>query len=203
VLPLHDPLRVAEEWAVVDNLSGGRVGVAIATGWHFRDFVLAPQNFPSRRQLVEEGIGTLQRLWRGESVTRLDGAGTQSQIRVYPRPLQPQLPLWITAAGNPETFAFAGRIGAHVLTHLLGQTVEQVTRNIAIYRAARAAHGHDRDSGRVTLMIHTFVGTDFDAALARARTPFLDYMRAHVGLQLPLLQSLGIATEQVSEQRID
>ncbi|MET3498340.1 non-ribosomal peptide synthetase, partial [Variovorax boronicumulans] len=203
VLSLHDPIRVAEEWAVVDNLSGGRVGLAIATGWHSRDFVLAPQNFSSRRQVVEEGIRTLQQLWRGESVSRLNGAGTHSEVRVYPRPLQPQLPLWITAAGNPETFAFAGRIGAHVLTHLLGQTIEQVAKNIAIYRAARAEHGHDRDAGQVTLMIHAFVGEDYDTTMARAKAPFMNYMRAHVGLQLPLLQSLGIEESEASEQRIE
>ena len=44
VLPLHDPIRVAEEWAVLDNLSGGRIGVSFASGWHTGDFVLAPEN---------------------------------------------------------------------------------------------------------------------------------------------------------------
>ena len=42
VLPLHDPVRVAEEWAVIDNLSGGRVGISFADGWHANDFVLTP-----------------------------------------------------------------------------------------------------------------------------------------------------------------
>src|SRR6185295_17743730 len=49
VLPLHHPLRVAEEWAVVDNLSNGRVGLAFASGWHSIDFVLAPQNYADRK----------------------------------------------------------------------------------------------------------------------------------------------------------
>jgi len=46
VLPLHDPIRVAEEWSIVDNLSGGRVGMAIASGWHVDDFVFAPIDTP-------------------------------------------------------------------------------------------------------------------------------------------------------------
>ncbi len=45
VLPLHDPLRVAEEWALVDQLSGGRVGVSFASGWHPQDFALAPGSY--------------------------------------------------------------------------------------------------------------------------------------------------------------
>ena len=45
MLPLHNPIRVAEDWAVVDNLSGGRVGLSFASGWHVNDFALMPQNF--------------------------------------------------------------------------------------------------------------------------------------------------------------
>ena len=45
VLPLHNPLRCAEEWSVVDNLSDGRVGLSFASGWHASDFALMPQNF--------------------------------------------------------------------------------------------------------------------------------------------------------------
>src|SRR3954471_23143566 len=44
VLPLHHPVRVAEDWAVIDRLSGGRVGLSFATGWHADDFVFAPQS---------------------------------------------------------------------------------------------------------------------------------------------------------------
>ena len=49
VLPLHNPIRVAEEWAVVDNLSGGRVGLSFASGWHAGDFALMPGNFKDRK----------------------------------------------------------------------------------------------------------------------------------------------------------
>ena len=45
VLPLHDPIRVAEEWAVVDNLSNGRVGLSFASGWHPDDFVFKPEHY--------------------------------------------------------------------------------------------------------------------------------------------------------------
>ncbi|HEY6253916.1 MAG TPA: amino acid adenylation domain-containing protein, partial [Candidatus Angelobacter sp.] len=78
VLPLHDPIRVAEEWAIVDNLSNGRVGIAAASGWHPRDFSLIPQNYSRRRQAMQESIQALQTLWRGETITRLDGNGKET-----------------------------------------------------------------------------------------------------------------------------
>src|SRR4029079_2414131 len=65
VLPLHNPIRCAEEWSVVDNLSNGRVGLSCASGWHAAAFALAPDNFRDRRTLMASGIETVRALWRG------------------------------------------------------------------------------------------------------------------------------------------
>ena len=203
VLPLHDPIRVAEEWSVVDNLSNGRVGLAIASGWHTRDFVLAPHNFASRKDAVINGIKDLKRLWSGDSISRKDGNGRDVEVKVYPQPVQTKLPLWITAAGNPETFIEAGRIGAHLLTHLLGQTIEELEEKLVLYRESLSKHGHNPKHYRVTLMIHTYLGEDLAKTLEQARVPFMTYMRAHISLLLPLLKSLDISTEGYSETDLD
>src|SRR5208337_611445 len=68
VLPLHNPIRVAEEWAVVDNLSHGRTGISVASGWQVNDFVLAPENYLRRKEIMVGQIQMLRRLWRGETV---------------------------------------------------------------------------------------------------------------------------------------
>src|SRR6185369_9306734 len=68
VLPLHNPIRVAEEWSVIDNVSRGRVGISFASGWHADDFVLAPENFADRKDVMMRDIETVRKLWRGESV---------------------------------------------------------------------------------------------------------------------------------------
>ncbi|MET0577236.1 MAG: MupA/Atu3671 family FMN-dependent luciferase-like monooxygenase, partial [Ilumatobacteraceae bacterium] len=75
VLPLHNPILLAEDWSVVDNLSNGRVGLSFASGWHANDFALAPDNFERRRELMAEGIETIRALWRGESVPVRSGDG--------------------------------------------------------------------------------------------------------------------------------
>jgi amino acid adenylation domain-containing protein/natural product biosynthesis luciferase-like monooxygenase protein len=197
VLPLHDPIRVAEEWAMVDNLSNGRVGIAAASGWHPRDFSLIPQNYSRRRQAMQENIEVLQKLWRGETITRIDGNGKETPIRIFPEPIQPELPLWITAAGRPETFVFAGKTGANVLTHLIGQTISELGQQIAQYRAARAEAGHDPESGRVTVMIHAFLGDDLRETLSRAKAPFMHYMQEHLGLMEAWAKSFGANIDEL------
>ncbi|WP_334186389.1 LLM class flavin-dependent oxidoreductase [Noviherbaspirillum sp.] len=203
VLPLQDPIRVAEEWSVVDNLSGGRVGVSIASGWVPRDFVLAPDNYMRRKDVMATGIDALRSLWRGNPVEIPNGMGSMSEVRIYPKPVQSELPLWLTSSGNPATFMQAGALGANLLTHLLGQTIEEVAANIKVYRQALADHGHDPNRGRVTLMVHTYLGGDFDETLRKAQRPFTRYMRSHLGLLEAFAKGMGIATDSLAEKNVD
>ncbi len=181
VLPLHPPTRVAEEWALVDNLSKGRVGIAFASGWQPNDFVIAPEKFQDRKTIMFRDIDVVRRLWRGESVTLRSPLGKDVEVRTLPRPVQKELPVWITAAGNPETFEEAGKIGANVLTHLLGQTFEEVAQKNAIYRRAWKEAGHP-GKGTITLMLHTFVGEDEEYVKATVRGPMKGYLKSAVNL---------------------
>jgi natural product biosynthesis luciferase-like monooxygenase protein/amino acid adenylation domain-containing protein/FkbM family methyltransferase len=189
VLPLHDPIRVAEEWAVVDNLSDGRVEISFASGWHADDFVLAPERFERRREAMFEGIEEVRRLWRGGTVSRVGGKGQAVEIGTLPRPVQPELPVWVTAAGSPDTFRLAGRAGADLLTHLLGQSVEELAERIRAYREGRREGGHDPEAGRVALMLHTYVGDDDAEVRATVRGPFREYLRTSFDLVLRLAGS--------------
>lgn len=190
VLPLHHPVRVAEDWSVIDNLSNGRVGVSFASGWHADDFVFAPANYSARREIMFRDIETVRSLWRGEHVQFQSGAGNQIAVRIYPAPRQRELPVWVTAAGTEDTFRMAGEIGANVLTHLLGQSVQDVARNIRIYRAAWRDAGHS-GNGKVTLMLHTFVGEDTDAVREIVREPMIAYLKDSVSLIKNFARSTG------------
>jgi len=181
VLPLHNPIRCAEEWSVVDNLSNGRVGLSFASGWHASDFALAPDNFRQRRELMSRGIETVRALWRGEAVPATSGDGREIQVRMYPPPVQREPRIWVTASGNPETFAMAGRLGACILTNLLVMKPEELVANAAVYRKAYRAAGHEGD-GHITLMLHTFVGRTLEEVRAKVRAPFLEYLRTSTDL---------------------
>ena len=181
VSPLHNPARLTEDWSVVDNLSKGRVGISFAAGWQPNDFVLRPETFQDRKAIMFDQIEEVRSLWRGESVTYLNGKGEHVEVKTLPRPIQPELPVWITAAGNPETFQMAGAKGFHLLTHLLGQTLDELAEKIAIYRQAWVENGHAGE-GTVTLMLHTFVGESDDTVRELVRQPMRQYLASSLNL---------------------
>ena len=181
VSPLHETPRIAEEWSVVDNLSGGRVGISFAAGWQPNDFVLKPDRFAESKRVMLEQIEEVRALWRGEARSYLGPKGEPVEIRTLPRPVQPELPVWLTAAANPDTFRTAGAQGYFLLTHLLGQSVEELEEKIRIYRDAWAEAGHPGE-GHVTLMLHTFVGDDDEVVREQVREPMKAYLRSSIGL---------------------
>jgi len=184
VLPLHDPIRVAEQLAMVDQLSSGRVGAAFASGWHPRDFVLAyrPSGFATRKADLEDSLREVQSLWRGEAVTRtVDGSGS-FELTSWPRPVQAELPTWLTTAGSPVSFEAAGRLGTNILTHTLGQNLTSLSANIAVYRAALRSH-HPERRGKVSIMMHTYIADTVDEARRDARIPLREYLRSSMSLE--------------------
>ncbi len=181
VLPLHSPIRVAEEWSVVDNISNGRVGISFAAGWQPDDFVLRPESFGRARSVMERDIPVVQALWRGDAQSFDGPEGRPVVVQTLPRPIQSELPVWITSAGDPETFRLAGRMGANVLTHLLGQSVEGVAERIEAYREAWKEAGHS-GRGQVTMMLHTYIDDDNDRVKETVRAPMIRYLGSSVGL---------------------
>ena len=182
VLPLHHPARVAEEWAIVDNLSNGRVGLAFASGWMPEDFVLRPENAPPHNKAAMlRDIETVRKLWRGEKVEFDFGAGKVGVV-TQPRPVSKELQVWVTTAGNPETYRDAARLGANVLTHLLGQSIEELAGKIRIYRETLIETGRNPADYKVTVMLHTLVGHDREQVRDLARGPMKDYLRSAAAL---------------------
>ena len=190
VIPLQDPLRVAEEWSVIDNLSGGRVGLACASGWHVNDFVLAPDNYENRKEIMLEHIEKLRRLWRGESVAIINGSGKLTEVRIFPQPIQPELSVWL-ASHSDATFVKAAQIGAHVLTLLWDTTPEDLARRIALYRKALARRGQEPASGKVTLMVHTFVGDTIESVKEIVTRAYRQYLSVNLSLQNDMIEGRG------------
>ncbi|WP_333815015.1 MupA/Atu3671 family FMN-dependent luciferase-like monooxygenase, partial [Tabrizicola sp.] len=183
VAPLHHPARIAEEWAIIDNLTNGRAGLAFASGWQPDDFVLRPENTPpANRQALFDALDQVRRLWRGEAVEFPRKDGTPFAVKTQPRPVSPEVQVWVTTAGNPETWRDAGKAGANVLTHLLGQSIAEVADKVKLYRAALAEAGHDPKRHKVTLMLHTYLASDREAARDIAREPMKDYLRSAAAL---------------------
>jgi natural product biosynthesis luciferase-like monooxygenase protein len=187
VTPLHHPVRVVEDFAVVDVLSGGRTAICVGSGWNVNDFSLAPGEYTTRRERMASDIDTIRQIWRDGRWTTPNPLGNEVTLDVFPRPVQPELPLWITASRSKDTFVEAGRIGANVLTHLENQDLAALREKIAAYRASRAEHGH-QGPGRVTVMMHTYVAETTE----QAREVAVPWLRKY------LLTALDLETKAVA-----
>jgi len=205
VVPLHHPVRIAEDWAVVDNISRGRVGLCAATGWHSTDFVLAPERYEDRRAYTTETIGLLRRLWAGEGIELPDGTGKPVTVCPQPRPVSTGLPLWMVSSGSTATWETAGRLRTGVLAATTGETPQSLAEKIGLYREAYAAappQPNTPERGTVTLMAHAHVGTDAAEARRRASAPLRSYLRSHV-LQMGSSRSAdGVRRSGMTEDEI-
>ncbi len=177
IAPLHHPLRIAEEWSVVDNLSLGRVGIALATGFSPLDFAFNPQGWEGRRQTTFEAVSTIRDLWSGQAMVIEDGVGARREVELHPKPVQSELPLWLTCTKSEQTFIRAGELGCNVLTGLIDMTTEELEGRLALYFEALEDNGFDRDEMNVTILLHTYMGRELEAVRAEVKEPFTRYLR--------------------------
>jgi len=193
VLPLQNPLRVAEEWSMIDNLSNGRVAIAAASGWHANDFVLSPDTYQNRYDDMYAKIAIVQKLWRGEKVSLPNGVGVKTEVNILPAPIQPELPIWL-AGQSDDTFSNAGRLGFNVLTanFALHHGLKGFLRKAKLYRDAIQSHYGRR--GHITLMAHTFVGDNDDEIRTIAQPAMAEYIKANIEMQKD--HSIGTKDEQ-------
>lgn len=182
VLPLHDPVRVAEEWAVVDNLSAGRAEIAFSSGWHANDFVLAPEAYAGRHASLDDVMDRFMRLWRGDAEKRTNGNGDQISITAYPRPRRSDIPLWMSGQSD-TTFVHAARRGMGMVTNFTGRRFDDLERRIALYRSEFVPSSHTPHP-RVGLMLHTYINDDPRAVADALDSSYDAYIRRHLDLQM-------------------
>jgi natural product biosynthesis luciferase-like monooxygenase protein len=157
--PLHHAVRIAEEWSMIDGLSQGRVGLSFASGWHETDFILAENSHNLRKDITLQRIEQVRALWAGKTIEFFDTDGKSHGVRLSPEPVTKILPIWITSAGNPETYKLAGSLGIGIMCALFNQTLRQLQRKIELYRSAWRDAGHP-GRGHVVTMVHTCVSED-------------------------------------------
>ncbi len=112
VLPLHHPIRVAEQWATLDLLSGGRVDWAAGRGYDRREYEPFKVDFTDNQAIFEEGMELVRRLWAadGERITH-DGKYYQfADVRITPQPIQKPIPSYVASFSKPS-IELAARLG--------------------------------------------------------------------------------------------
>ncbi|MEU9100208.1 MupA/Atu3671 family FMN-dependent luciferase-like monooxygenase [Streptomyces sp. NPDC048361] len=190
VTPLHPAARIVEDFAMVDGISGGRVAISVGSGWNVNDFVIAPDKYETRREQMIKDVGAIRTAWRTGNWTGPNPLGVETTLPVFPRPVQDELSVWVTASRSEGTFREAGRLGCNILTHLENQDVESLGDKIALYRAARADAGWE-GPGTITVMMHTYVTDDADEARRVGGGALRDYLLSAIDLEALAVEAGG------------
>ncbi len=166
VLSAADPVRIFQEFATMDLISKGRTELVVGRGSFgeaFPLFGLDPRNydelFAEKLDLLLTLRETSHPVWEGRFRPSLNGQG------VFPRPHQPQLPIWLGVGGTPESFARAGVLGLPLMIAVIGGTFGRFRPLVDLYQQAGEMAGHDPATLKVGVHALGFVGaTDGEAA---------------------------------------
>ena len=170
VLSSDDPVRVFQDFAQVDLLSGGRAEIMAGRGSFTESFPLFGQSLEDYDELFAEKLDLLLRVRAGNPVT-WSGRHRPAlrEAEVFPRPVQDPLPVWVAVGGSPPSVVRAGTLGLPLTLAIIGGQPERFVPLIDLYREAGARAGHDPARLRVAINTHAFVGEtseDADRAFA-------------------------------------
>ncbi len=158
VLSSDDPVRVFQEFATLDLLSGGRVEIMAGRGSFIESFPLFGYDLGDYDELFAEKLELLLKLreservtWSGKHRAPLEDAG------VYPRPIQNPLPVWIAVGGTPQSVVRAGLLGLPLAIAIIGGQPERFVPLARLYREAASRAGHDPAQLPISINSHTYV----------------------------------------------
>jgi probable LLM family oxidoreductase len=177
VLSSDDPVRVFEEFATLDLVSGGRAEIMAGRGSFIESFPLFGYDLHDYDSLFSEKLELLLKIRAGEKVTwsgkhraPLNGLG------VYPRPIQDPLPIWVAVGGTPESVVRAGTLGLPLALAIIGGEPERFAPLVDLYREAASRAGHDASKLKVGINSHGYVADTAQQAADEAFPPFAEAM---------------------------
>jgi probable LLM family oxidoreductase len=177
VLSSDDPVRVFQDFATLDLLSGGRAEIMAGRGSFIESFPLFGYRLDDYDELFAEKLELLLALreqehvtWSGARRPPLNGLG------VYPRPVQEKLPVWIAVGGTPASIVRAGTLGLPIALAIIGGQPERFVRLIDLYRESASRAGHDPAALPVSINSHGFIADSSADAADAAFPPYLDVM---------------------------
>lgn len=172
-LPFHHPIRLAQDIAMLDHLSGGRVEFGTGIGVHEHEFIRWGLDFHARQEMGEEALDIIEAAWRGDGAVTYEGKHWRlDEAIVLPAPYQrPHPPIW-AAAHSSRAIEFAARRGYHVAQNI--DTDATMERKFAEWREAWQSQGRDGPMPRQFLMRVVHVAETDAKAHEQARQYLLE-----------------------------
>jgi alkanesulfonate monooxygenase SsuD/methylene tetrahydromethanopterin reductase-like flavin-dependent oxidoreductase (luciferase family) len=170
VLPLHHPIRVAEQWATLDLISGGRVDFAAGRGYDRREYLPLGVSFEDNQEIFEEGMEVVRRLWASNKPISHHGKHYRfDDIAITPKPLQRPLPAYVASFSQPS-IELAGRLGCGLIVAPFAATMSYGgLRQVAeLYHQTCVKHGQSPGRLMCSYFIH-LADTIEEEEAARAR----------------------------------
>ncbi len=159
VLPFHNPVRVAEDFAFIDLMSDGRVDLGVGRGYQPMEYKGFGVDQTRSREIFHEGMEVIHKCWTEDRFSYHGKHYQFDDLCVRPKPLQQPHPPIYMACLSPETFEIAGRYGYDILmSTVFGLTAELAREGIASYRKGRQAGGHDPNSGKIACLLMVYPG---------------------------------------------
>ena len=179
LLPYHNPLRVAEDYATLDCLSNGRVNFGIGHGFVKWEALTFGIPLDELRDRFQENLDIVLRAWSEPKLNHKSRLHDYANVEVWPRPVQEPYPtVWMAATTTLESFELAGRYGFHMMLIPFLNDVEDLRRKVEAFLAARRAAGHDSSPARVLGVYHACVGETPAQARAAAAAGLAEYHSA-------------------------
>ena len=199
VLPLCHPLRLAEEVATLDHISGGRLIFGVGRSGFPRTYEAYGVPYAESRERFAEVLEVLQRSWSQERFSFEGDFYNFRNITLVPRPLQTPYPPLRIAATSPDTYPAIGAMGLPIFVAVRLGTIEELGPNIAAYREAYRAAGHAGE-GQVYLRVPIYVGETEETARAEPEQSIMQFYRT-LGQQIE--DSATRAGARAIEQRAE
>ena len=166
VLSAADPVRVFQQFATLDLVSHGRAEMVVGRGSFTESFPLFGLDFSDYDALFAEKLELLLKLRAEERVTWSGKFRPALHDQaVYPRPLQPEIPIWVGVGGTPESFVRAGLLGLPLMVAVIGGETHRFRRAVDLYRAAGAQAGHAPEKLKVGLHSLGYVAPSREEAI--------------------------------------
>lgn len=168
VLPLTNPLRVAEEAATLDQISGGRLEFGIGRSGFRRAYNSYNIDYDESQERFDEALAVLREAWKGKPFS-FDGKFFKvTEAQVVPQPVQKPYPPMRMAATSPGTFSKVAKEGLPLFVGLRGDGLEALRENLDVYRSTWKEAGH-LGNGSVYLRVPVFAAKTQEAALEEPR----------------------------------
>jgi natural product biosynthesis luciferase-like monooxygenase protein len=178
LIPLQDPIRVAEEYALLDCLSGGRLEFGIGRGFQRLEYDAFERNMADSRTLFEEAHDIIIKAWTEEKFSYQGKFRTVRNLQVLPKPVQKLPPLYVACIFTEESFQWTGRMGYNLMVvPYASPDPTFLASKIQLFRDTRKAHGYKADP-EVLAVYHFYCGETAAKAKEEPREAMLRYVNA-------------------------